>query len=324
MTKDLHKALLVITTFILSTVKVNAQCQASSSGDWSDPSIWSCGYVPGCGDLTIIPAGITINLDIQLNIQEANGCNTPSYIQVFGTLRIQTGKKINMSCGSSVEIMSGGLLQHGFGEGMSNWIQICGATEWVAEDGNVPGYALFGSPIPLPTTIISFDINNNESEIEFTWTIQSERNVNRYEVEFSTDAINWTTVAVKNSRGDGTEIYTYYVSIPENSVQSGYFRLRSIDEDGQTATYGKMLVYEKQTEELVVSPNPAGSDQNVTFRFAENQSSAIYVYDQMGNLIYTDLNTDRMESVTINGNILSNGMYIVKPETAVPTLFVIE
>ena len=318
------KTLLVMMLMILHHTFGNAQCVATSSGDWSDPTKWSCGYVPGCGDLIIIPAGISINLDTHLNIEEADGCNTPSYIQVFGVLRMQTGKKINMSCGSSVEIMPGGALQHGVGGGMSNWIKICGALQWAASDGHVPGYALFGSPIPLPTTIISFDINNNESEIEFTWTIQSERNVNRYEVEFSTDAINWTTVAVKNSRGDGTEIYTYYVSIPENSVQSGYFRLRSIDEDGQTATYGKMLVYEKQTEELVVSPNPAGSDQNVTFRFAENQSSAIYVYDQMGNLIYTDANTDGMETITISGNTLAKGMYIVKSETASPALFVVE
>ncbi len=318
------KTLFVMMLMVLHHTFGNAQCVATSSGDWSDPTNWGCGYVPGCGDLIIIPAGISINLDVHLNIEESDGCNTPSYIQVFGILRMQTGKKINMSCGSSVEIMTGGSLQHGIGGGMSNWIRICGALQWSATDGHVPGYMLFGSPIPLPTTIISFDVTNNENELEFTWTIQSERNVNRYEIEFSTDAINWTTVAVKNSRGDGTERYTYVTSIPANSIQSGYFRLRSIDEDGQTGTYDKMLVYEKQTEELVVYPNPAGTDESVTFRFAENQSSAIYIYDQTGNLLYTDMNTERHEAITISGNTLAKGMYIVKSEKALPTLFVIE
>lgn len=319
------KTILVMMFAVLHHTFGNAQCTATSSGDWSDPTNWSCGYVPGCGDLMIIPAGIVITLDSHLNIEESDGCFTPSYIQVFGTLRMQTGKKIYMSCGSSIEIMDGGLLQRGIGGGHSNWIEICDSIQWIAEDGNVPGYHLFGSMIPLPTTIVSFDVNDtNNNELTFSWTIESERNVNRYEVEFSADAINWNTIAVVNSRGDGTETFTYSATIPDNSIQSGYFRLRSIDNDETISTYGKILFYERQTEGLVVFPNPAGSDQVINFRFSENETSAIYVYDQTGNIVYSNENTDRMETITIDGNTLAKGMYLVKSERSTPTLFVVE
>jgi hypothetical protein len=44
-------------------------CTASGSGNWSDPATWGCGHAPEPGEAVVIPAGftVTLNQDIELD-----------------------------------------------------------------------------------------------------------------------------------------------------------------------------------------------------------------------------------------------------------------
>jgi len=103
-----------------------AVCQALANGNWSNPANWSCGSTPGCGDVIIIPASITVNLDIQIDFDETNipPCFSPTFIQIYGKLHFNPGMKMYLAFGSVVEVMLGGTLEPGAG-GTSNLLYIC-------------------------------------------------------------------------------------------------------------------------------------------------------------------------------------------------------
>lgn len=148
-----------------------AFCTALSSGNWSNPAIWSCGTLPGCGDVIEIPAGVLVSVDMQVDLDENSSpvCSTATHIQVFGVLQFVTGNKISLACGSTVEIMPGGSMLPGGGGGSSNWLKICDQIEWKTSDGPVVGYKLFGSPSPLPVEFVSFQVKNEENNFRFEW-----------------------------------------------------------------------------------------------------------------------------------------------------------
>lgn len=309
--------LLTIGIWMLGVSYSNAaSCTAIGSGDWYDPSIWSCGIAPGCGDLVTIPAGITVKLDSHLMIDESSmpACNTPTYIQVFGTLQFVTGKKMELACGSAVEIMSGGLLQNGGGGGSSNWLKICGVTEWKSSDGDVPGYHLFGSPIPLPASLMSFETNNIGATVLVNWTLASERSVSYYRVDFSENGVEWFTVLNIPSRGDHAETVTYSGIVAAAPVSTGYFRLTSVDDDG-TATELSL-----KSHQFVVSgtttafPNPVNQGSFVTIRTGTSQKSETFleIIDMSGRSVETLTIPEESQSVTIETGNWDRGMYLIR------------
>ncbi|MDH4473673.1 MAG: T9SS type A sorting domain-containing protein [Fluviicola sp.] len=295
-----------------------ATCTATATGNWFDPSKWSCGAVPGCGDLVIIPAGITIDLDQHLMIDETSmpPCSSPTYIQVFGTLQFVTGKKMELACGSAVEIMVGGSMLKGTGGGSSNWLKICGANEWKASDGDVPGYALFGSPIPLPSEFISFSIENGTAnQLSFSWEIASEHNVLNYTVDYSTDLITWQTVGSVASIGNQTNGHTYQLNRVTPITNEGvvYFRLRSSDIDGTTYIHD-LKSYTPAEVSVSVYPNPAKSGQLVTIVLDETSAieQTIGIYNSLGQLVVSKLIAEDQRSVSFDASELNSGIYFVK------------
>lgn len=314
----------LLRTFIVSIILMQSSvlnagtCTATASGDWFDPSKWNCGAVPGCGDLIIIPAGITVNLDEHLMIDETSmpPCSLPTYIQVFGTLQFVTGKKMELACGSSVEIMVGGSMLAGTGGGSSNWLKICDANEWKASDGDVAGYALFGAPIPLPSEFISFSIENGTSnQLEFSWEVASEHNVLNYTVDYSSDLASWQTVGSMASIGDHTNGYTYQLnrSTPITNGGMGYFRLSSKDIDGTIYTHDlKSHLFSEVSAS--VYPNPVKSGQLVTIVLDEASATEqmIAIYNGVGQLVTSKRIEADQRSVSFDASELNTGIYFIK------------
>lgn len=310
--------LLIHTSFLKA-----ATCTALSSGNWFDATKWSCGAVPGCGDLIIIPAGITVTLDNHLLIDESSvpACSSPTYIRVFGTLKFASGKKMELACGSAVEVLVGGSMLAGTGGGSSNWLKICGIQQWKAGDGDVAGYRLFGGPIPLPTEFVSFSIaNGTAGHLAFSWEVASEHNVQDYTVDYSTDLVSWETMGSVVSVGNHTDGFTYRLNrpAPVANESTGYFRLSSQDIDG--TTYVLDLKSHVSSEiEVSVYPNPAKSGQLVTIALDEATTSAqtIGIYNSLGQLVTSKQIEADQRTVSFDASELNSGIYVIKTAAGV-------
>lgn len=293
-----------------------ANCTAIASGDWSDPATWSCGAAPGCGDLVTIPAGITVKLDDHLMIDESSmpACNTPTYIQVFGTLQFVTGKKMELACGSAVEIMVGGMLQNGGGGGSSNWLKICGVTEWQSSDGDVPGYHIFGSPIPLPASLLDFTTTNEGREVLVSWTLASERSVDYYRIDFSANGYDWISLATVSSRGDFSTSVDYSARVASQNVSTGYFRLTSVDEDGTSSELSLKSHQFESVNTTTVYPNPVNQGNSITVLpgIKLESETELEVLDMSGRSVLKSIISTDSQSTTLETSEWNRGMYIIR------------
>jgi len=261
-----YTANVVMLLFITSNC-FSATCSAIANGNWNDPATWSCATVPGCGDLVIVPAGFTVLVDDHVMLDETSMpvCSTATNIQVFGILQFQTGKKMELACGSIVEIMSGGLLQNGGGGGSSNWLKICDIIHWRSINGNIPGYRLYGEPIPLSSELLNFEKVNKGSGVSIVWSMTSDESVVIYTIEFSADGKNWKKVASVPSKASQS-IFTYQIELPSESVPFGYYCLNSINENGKVKTLALESHYFEKWGASVF-PNPIQSGQLFKIQF---------------------------------------------------------
>ncbi len=77
-------------------------CTASQSGNWSDPATWDCDHMPGPGEAVVIPAGFTVTLDQDIELD--------SDLDVQGTLD-PNGKTVTLT-GDQPQELSGNLTFH--------------------------------------------------------------------------------------------------------------------------------------------------------------------------------------------------------------------
>lgn len=243
-----------------------AVCNAVVSGDWSNPATWSCGSQPGCGDLIIIPAGITVSIDVHVNLDENSTptCSTATVIQVYGTLDFSTGKKMYLACGSSVEIFPGGSMNPGSGGGSSNLLYICQSEQWKAGDGPVTGYSRFGPPVVLSLEFKGMSTKRDYRTLQVKWLTDSEENNTEFRLEFSIDGKTWNQSIIVESIGDHTDEFEYSVEFDQSHdfFFSKYVKLTSIDENSEE----KFLTISEVDHPLILAtcyPNPVMSGRKI-------------------------------------------------------------
>lgn len=129
--KRLTQLLVFIVSIMASVYSNVAICNALGNGNWSNPANWSCGAFSACGGIIVIPSGITVTMDMQVDLDENSlpACSAETFIDVSGTLQFVTGNKISLACGSGVEVMPGASMLTGRGGGAPNLLKICEVTD---------------------------------------------------------------------------------------------------------------------------------------------------------------------------------------------------
>ncbi|TNF46190.1 MAG: T9SS type A sorting domain-containing protein [Bacteroidetes bacterium] len=316
--------LIIISVFFSIMLNSNeivsaAVCNAVVSGNWSNPATWSCGSQPGCGDLIIIPAGITLSIDVHVNLDENStpACSTATIIQVYGTMDFSTGKKMYLACGSSVEIFPGGSMNPGSGGGSSNLLYICQTEEWKAGDGPVTGYTRFGPPVVLSLEFKGMSAKRDQRALEVQWLTGSEANNTGFRLEFSNDGVIWNHSLIIESIGDHTEEYEYAVEFDQSNefFYSKYVKLTSIDENN----HEEFLAISKIDQPLIFFtcfPNPVLNGKKLHVHgdgLEDKLDYQLILYNSSGK-IHTVENVSGLElssgkEIEINGE---SGMYFLE------------
>lgn len=87
-------------------------------------------------------------------------------------------------------------------------------------------------PTPVPVELASFSANFKNNGVELSWTTASETNIFGFDVERSSDQINFDRIGFV--RGHQTAAISRQYSFIDNKITSGnyYYRLKQIDNDG--------------------------------------------------------------------------------------------
>jgi choice-of-anchor A domain-containing protein len=144
--------------------------------------------------------------------------------------------------------------------------------------------------IILPVTLVEFKGNLNNSTTKLMWKVTNEINMNYYDIERSTDGVNFTkvnTVSATNSSVSST-VTSYSLNDDISSISSTvvYYRLKMMEKSGK-AKNSNIVSFKlgKAKSGIVVNPNPAVSFFNLKITTTKDAVATIRVMDLSGKLM---------------------------------------
>ncbi|MEJ7587011.1 MAG: T9SS type A sorting domain-containing protein [Ferruginibacter sp.] len=184
---------------------------------------------------------------------------------------------------------------------------------------------------PLPVTFTTINAKKQEAEIDVNWTVANEINIRTYEVEKSSNGLDFEKAHITKATG-ADRSFTDYKWTDVNPVSgNNYYRVRSTGTDGKY-NYSKTVVvnFEIAVSGIRVFPNPAPGDKiGVAFN---NMAEGVYqtrLLNTLGQTIYkTKINHATQTSLEniFPGTKLAAGIYqlvVTNPDHTTTTIKVI-
>jgi Secretion system C-terminal sorting domain len=172
--------------------------------------------------------------------------------------------------------------------------------------------------VVLPVTLLQFKGKKQGGIIFLDWITTSEIQVNRFEIERSSNGIFFqitgTVAAIGNSQTN--QFYAFADKAPLPALN--YYRLKMIDNDGRF-TYSSTLVFEGNQPPMVyvktIKPNPFKDVINIEMQLPQKQSLKINLIDMAGRVVRTKdfIGIAGNNSIYLDGlSNLTEGIYFLK------------
>ena len=175
------------------------------------------------------------------------------------------------------------------------------------------------SNIALPVKLSSFTAVNKNNTIGLNWQTQYEQNSSHFNIQRSTDGVNFTDIARVAAAGNSNLSRNYsYNDILTPAMQSQktvFYRLQSVDMDGKFA-YSQVLAIhlDKKEMQLLLSPNPAKDIVQVQTNSNDGGNASLIITDATGRRVYKKelLLLQGTNSIPVNISLLKTGSYSVQ------------
>jgi hypothetical protein len=163
----------------------------------------------------------------------------------------------------------------------------------------------------LPVTWQSFTVEKSGAASLLKWSTGSEQNTKDYEVQHSTNTINWSPLGTMAAAGNSTTTrnYSFFHNTPFKGNIYNYYRILQRDLDGKFS-FSKIasLVYDEPGSDVIVYPNPASG--TITIYLAE--SSEVKLVNVAGATIWRGTLTAGRNQISLSHFI--KGVYWVVTE----------
>lgn len=140
--------------------------------------------------------------------------------------------------------------------------------------------------ITLPVTLRSFKGENKNSYNELNWSVEQEINMDRYELQRSTDGQNFSvvySVPSKNNWNPGS--YGYKDNISQLNQLQFYYRLKMVNQDGTYKFSDIVVLKSKKSFQVKVMGNPFRSEVNLRYQVQQTSSLQLALFDPQGKLM---------------------------------------
>src|SRR5207253_2240794 len=97
---------------------------------------------------------------------------------------------MQLSCFSVIEVFNSGMIMRSGANHDSTFIDICNSIQYTG-DHVLHGYAYLTAGTFLPITLISFNADEEDQNVNITWSTASEKNNEYFTVERSVDGIKF-------------------------------------------------------------------------------------------------------------------------------------
>jgi hypothetical protein len=173
---------------------------------------------------------------------------------------------------------------------------------------------------PLPVELTSFTGTSSANGIILNWSTASEINNHGFEIEKSTDAVNFHTIGFIQGYGTTTESkdYSFADKFDYSETKTLYYRLKQVDYNGNFE-YSEVI-------EIVINtpisyalsqnyPNPFNPSTKITYAVPEAAFVSIKIYDITGQEAAVLINEEKQPGIyelEFSAAGLSSGVYFYK------------
>ena len=163
--------------------------------------------------------------------------------------------------------------------------------------------------IVLPVSGLSLKAIEKKDKVEITWSTRSEINNKGFNVQHSSDGLNFTTLAFVNSKGNlnNGSSYTYLDNLPSNG--NNYYRIVQVDENGKTVNSPVVNVVIKNSQLFTIFPNPVQNQLNIQSNLIL-ENAKIIIRDMNGRNVY-ESNLSGIGNIRVPVSNLAPGVYSI-------------
>ncbi|GGM88442.1 hypothetical protein GCM10010967_21360 [Dyadobacter beijingensis] len=168
-----------------------------------------------------------------------------------------------------------------------------------------PALNVLSSPLPVTWQSFSARMGGN-GRVMLNWATASETNASHFEVQRSTDSRDFVTV--KSVTATGNSRTSSFYSYEDEFLPKGiyYYRIKEVDEDGQSDLTRIVNVRVEGTETVRIFPNPAADVIQIESAQPLNR---IAIFNSAGKLVQSAATEGK--KLELNVAALPKGLYII-------------
>ncbi len=178
---------------------------------------------------------------------------------------------------------------------------------------NIASQNVVGCDMATPVSFIYVKAVRTRQHVVVTWATASEFNNRHFLVERSEDGINFSTLTVVNSAGNGHTVREYEYHDPSaKEYQVYYYRITQVDYDSTTAGTNVVKVEAGRQFGVLCYPNPFNKE--LTVQVLSDDTYELSVLNGLGQLLIHKTDWKGYQEYQL-GEELSPGVYFIKIHT---------
>lgn len=179
-------------------------------------------------------------------------------------------------------------------------------------------FSIFTSSV-VPVTLTQFKGQVENEDAHLTWETATEFNNAGFDIEKSTDGIQFSNIGFIKGQGNSFSLNAYSF-VDTRFTQTAYYRLKQLDFDGKI-TYSSIVALQKTGEgsALKMYPNPISTQSFLTIDFEKTieNSLNIDIFDVHGRKLYQTHAEKGIEILKIPVTDWAKGLYFVQVNNGV-------
>ena len=179
---------------------------------------------------------------------------------------------------------------------------------WMIVDGAEDVFELTLACSPLPITLASFDGERIHSRNQLTWVTLSEFESEGFEIQRSSNTVDWNTISFVPSKGNINQMTSYVFDDISPNLGPNYYRLKMVDLDG-SFEFSEVVRIQVPTEQIRIFPNPVNQDFITVFP-GGNQIEHVDIVDLTGRTVVAG-SPIPSETGSISIRDVQPGLYLV-------------
>jgi Secretion system C-terminal sorting domain len=167
----------------------------------------------------------------------------------------------------------------------------------------------------LPVTWLYVQGQMKQDGALIQWATASESNTDRFEIEHSTDAVNYKKAGTVTAAGNSSNTINYEWLHAAAASGVNYYRIKQIDLDGKFSYSAIIKLLRSNTSRIILTPNPATNQAIILFNKPSAKTN-LRLFSSSGALVTQQQINEGSLQHTIDVSKLLAGVYLLQLQTA--------